>query len=132
MLSPLYVDIRKGRETIAIAVSKVKHPYRWFKKLVSFPPRLHLNSNYPTSITSRRESSPSFVLSEAIESPISSENILRFQRPLFILTSEPKIVTELHQIQVNLGDGLINSSPTAYHPGSLKILKMGRRCIDTW
>ncbi len=118
-------------ETIVIAASKVKHPYRWFGKLGLSQFCLLQSSNYRKWTTFRTERSLSSVLSEVIENWISSENILSFPRPLFIPMSVSKSLPAYIKFRSILVMTWLLLFLTSYHHGFLLISQKGNLCVDT-
>jgi hypothetical protein len=118
-------------ETIVIAASKVKHPYRWFEKLASSQFCLLQSSTYRKWATFRTERSLSSVLSEVTGSSMSSENILSFLRALSIPTFVPKSLPAYIKFKSTQVMTLLPLSHTVYRNGSIQILNTGNLCIDT-
>lgn len=118
-------------ETIVIAASKVKHPYRWFEKLASSQCCLFQSSHYRKWTTFRTERSLSSVLSEVTESSISSENALSFLRPLFIPMSVPESLPAYIKFRSILVMTWLRLFLTSYHHWLLLTSQKGNLCIDT-
>lgn len=118
-------------ETIVIVASKGKHPYRWFKKPDSSQFCLPLSSHCRKWISFRTERSLSSVLSEVIESSISSENILSFLRPLFIPMSVPESLLAYIKFRSILVMIWLLLFLTSYLHGLLLTSQRGNPCVGT-
>ncbi len=116
---------------IGIVASKARPPYSSSTSR-AIPQSWHLQSSHcPTLTPFRTERSLSSVLSAVTESSISLESILSFPRTLSILMSELKLLLVCIKFRSTLVMIWLLLSHTSYRHGSLQILKMGNRCIDT-
>ena len=110
--------------TTGIVASKEKTPCRSSKKMVSGRSFPLPDTNYPRSaLKFRMEPFPSFVSSAAIESWISSGNILPFRRPFFILMSGLKSSRACTRFSSTAVMNWSRLSLTNYRPGSTQTLK---------
>lgn len=118
-------------EIIATAASKAKPLSRWFKKpVLSRFCRLQ-SSNCQSSTTSRMEPSLLSVSSEAIGGSMSSENILRFPRPLSTATSGLESLLTFIKSRSTLVKSWLRLSLISYQHGSPLTSEQGNLCIDT-
>jgi hypothetical protein len=118
-------------ETIATVALKERPLYSSSKRRV-ISLFCHLQSLlYQTLPTFQKEPSRLSVLSEVIESWISSGNILSSPRPLPILMYELKSLPIYINFKFTQGMNWFSPSLTNYQHGLHQILEMGYRCIDT-
>jgi len=118
-------------ETIVIAASKGKHPYSSSTSR-AIPQSWHLQSSHCRTLTPfRTERSLSSVLSEVIESSISSENVLSFLRPLFIPMSVPKSLPAYIKFKSILVMTWLLLFLTSYHHRLPLTSRKGNLCVDT-
>ena len=118
-------------ETIVIVALKAKPLYSSSTSR-AISQSWHLQSSHCRRLTPfRTERSLSSVLSAVTENWMSSESILSFLRPLSTAMSELKLLPVCIKFRSTMVMIWLLLSRTSYRHGSLQILKMGNRCIDT-
>lgn len=94
---------------IATAALKGKPPYNLSRNKNLFPSYLPQGSHYPILTIFQMGQYLSSVLSEAIGNSISLGKHFELPKSLIYTYVSAKIITDLHQIQVYLGDELVAS-----------------------